>query len=128
MDGSSQPNISCACSSGEAAGETQHAKFVYSDRPQPWMSGTPVRASKSRATSTGSGADDTIRCFSVGTLSRVIPAASSMGRRVGTTLETVTFSARTTCAHVNGSSRSVKTRCPPVDSAVMSPKPKACAW
>ena len=65
---------------------------------------------------------------SVGTFSRVTRAASSIGSSVGTTLVTATDSARTTCAQVNGSSRSVKTRCPPVESAVIRPKPNACAW
>ena len=86
-----------------------------------------VRASKSRATSTGSGADDTMMWRSVATFSRVMPAASSMGRSEGTTLVTSTDSARITCAQLNGSKRSVKTRWLPVQSAVINPKPNACA-
>ena len=54
-------------------------------------------------------------------------AASSIGRSVGTTLVTATDSARMTAAQVNGSSRSVKTRWPAVESAVISPKPKVRA-
>ena len=116
-----------ACSSGVSSGETQQAKLVYSERPQPWISGMLVLVSNSRATSTGSGAEDTRICASVGTFSFVTRAASSIGSMVGTTLVTRTCSAAMTSLHVNGSSRSVNTRCPPVHSALMRPKPKACA-
>ncbi len=117
-----------ARSAAGSSGETQQAKLVYSERPQPWMSGIRARASKSRANSTGRGADDTIRYRRVGTFSRVTPAASSMGKSEGTTLETSTDSARITWAQLNGSKRSVKTRCPQFARAVIRPKPKACAW
>ena len=56
------------------------------------------------------------------------PAASSMGKSEGTTLVTSTDSARITWAQLNGSKRSVKTRCPPVERAVIKPNPKAWAW
>ena len=120
--------MSSSCSSAGARGDMQQAKFVYSESPHPWTRGIRVRVSNAFARSVGSGADETMTRRRLGTFSAEAPAASSMGNSVGTTLVTATDSARITCAHVKGSSRSQKTRCPPVVSAVMSPKPNACAW
>jgi len=128
IDGTSQPNIIRSRSSGESQGGTQQAKLVYSESPHPWTSGICARSANRRATSIESGAEETSRWRSAGTCDWLTPAASSIGSSVGTTLVTSTDSARMTRAQVNGSSRSVKTRCPPVESAVISPKPNACAW
>ncbi len=105
----------------------QHAKFVYSDSPQPCTSLTFVRASKSRARSADSGADDTMRHLSAGTLSALSLTCSSGGSSVGTTLATVAPDARTHSAHANGSNFSTNARWPCVVSAVISPNPNACA-
>src|SRR5438132_7901164 len=93
IEGTSQENIKRARSSAGSRGETQQAKLVYSDNPQPWMRRIRARASNSRASSTGSGADDTMMWRSVGTFSAVTRAASSMGKSDGTTLVTSTDSA-----------------------------------
>ncbi len=100
---------------------------MYSDNPQPCTRRSRVFDSNARASSGGSGADETIRRRSVGTFSCVTPAASSKGKSVGTTLEIRTDSRRMISLQANGSSRSVKTRWPPVESAVIRPNPNACA-
>ena len=95
---------------------------MYSDSPQPWMSGTPALASKAARHRGGERRRGDHQARSVGTLLPRRTRCSSGGSSVGTTLVSVTDSARITSAQANGSNRSEKTRCPPVEQRGHQPE------